>query len=395
MSFPEQAVQANRQPIIIAARRTPICRTRGRLAQVPVERLLAPVLAQLLRDCGVAGPDVDDVVIGNATGGGGNVARLALLTAGLPVSVPGISVDRQCTSGLDAITLAAGMVAGGTGTLFLAGGAESISTAPLRARPGGDGEPVFFSRAAFTPPEFGDPEMGTAAENVAVHSSIGRERQDAFALESHQRAAAALSAGRFRGELITVDTATGPVTFDDGPRSGLTPGIMQRFPPVFVPGGSVTAGNSCSDADAAAAVVVTSLAHARGVGAADGLEVLGWASRGVEPRLLGLGAAAAGEAVLTQCGVDPGALTFVEFNEAFAAQALASLDVLGIDPARANRDGGALALGHAYGASGAVLVVRLFAQARASRQPGALGLALISGAGGMGTAILVRYVRLA
>ncbi|KQN83692.1 thiolase family protein [Arthrobacter sp. Leaf69] len=392
-----------RQPVIIAARRTPICRANGALKAVPAHELLAPVLRALLADTGAAPESVADVVIGNAVGGGGNVARLSALEAGLPVSVPGVTVDRQCGSGLDAIVLAAGLVAAGGGGLYLAGGVESISTAPLRARRGAGGVPDFFTRAQFVPVGLGDPDMGVAAENVAAHFGISRERQDAVALRSHRRALASAAAGTFDAEIVQLAGVAGPdgaggtdggtVTSDDGPRRGLTEAVLARFPPVFAEGGTVTAGNSCFDADGAAGVVITSVERARELGAGDGLLVLGTDTAGVDPRLLGIGAAAAAERLLEGCGVRAAELGLVEFNEAFASQTIACLDQLGIPPERANLDGGALALGHAYGASGAVLVTRLLAQARRSPVEGQLALAMISIAGGMGTAALLEYRR--
>lgn len=384
-----------RQPVIIAARRSPVCRTNGALRGLRAPSLLAPVLRQLVLDSGASPSAVTDVVIGNAVGGGGNVARFALLEAGMPVEVPGLTVDRQCGSGLDAIVLAAGLVASGGNSLYLAGGVESTSTAPLRAYPDDDGVPEFFARARFVPAHFGDPDMGVAAENVAREFGVARERQDAFALESHRRALAAAAAGCFESEIVPLDAPGGTVATDDGPRRALSPAVMARFPAAFVEGGTVTAGNSCFDADAASAVVITSVQRARELGAADGLLVLGTATSGVEPQLLGVGAAVAARKVLAAAGVGPARLGLVEFNEAFASQTLASLDLLGIDPGVVNLDGGALAFGHAYAASGAVLVTRLLAQARAVDRPGLLGLAMISIAGGMGTATLLQYTRLA
>jgi acetyl-CoA C-acetyltransferase len=399
----------DRQPVIIAARRTPVCRAHGALKTLSAHELLAPVLRALLSaqqgGAGVPAPAVSDVVIGNAVGGGGNLARLAALEAGLPVSVPGLTVDRQCGSGLDAIVLASRLVAAGGGGLYLAGGVESISTAPLRARPGSDGAPEFYSRAQFAPLGLGDPDMGAAAENVAASYGISRERQDELALRSHHRALASAAAGLFDAEIVplpggpgTDDAGTGPraagprtVGTDDGPRRGLTAAVLARFPPAFAAGGTVTAGNSCFDADAAAAVVVTSVQRARELGAGDGLLVRGTDTAGVDPHLLGIGAAVAAERLLGRCGVAAAGVGLVEFNEAFASQTLACLDRLGIPADRANRDGGALALGHAYGASGAVLVTRLLAQARRSPVEGQLALALISIAGGMGTAALLEY----
>ena len=234
----------DRQPVIIAARRTPVCRAHGALGNLRVHELLAPVLRELLAGTGVEPGAVTDVVIGNAVGGGGNVARLALLEAGLPISVPGVTVDRQCGSGLDAVVLAARLVAAGGSPLYLAGGVESTSTAPLRAHRNDDGGPEFYARAQFVPAGFGDPDMGVAAENVARTFGVSRERQDAFALRSHRLALASVKAGLFNGELVPLHTDTGTVDVDDGPRPGLTAAVMARFPPAFVNGGTVTAPGS-------------------------------------------------------------------------------------------------------------------------------------------------------
>jgi acetyl-CoA C-acetyltransferase len=387
------ALPPERQPVIIAALRTPICRANGQLKGLRAHELLAPVVQALLAQTGAAPSEVTDVVIGNAVGGGGNVARLAALEAGLPVTVPGLTVDRQCGSGLDAIALASRLVAAGGG-VYLAGGVESISTAPLRAHRNDDGEPAFFARAQFAPHSMGDPDMGVAAENVAAEFGISRSRQDEFALRSHRRAVAAAADGAFSREIIPLAVPSGTVAADDGPRPRLSEALMGRFPAAFAESGTVTAGNSCFDADGAAAVVLTSLARARELGVPDALLVLGTDTAGVEPRLLGVGAAMAAERLLASQAVAADDVDLVEFNEAFASQTLACLDRLGIGPERANADGGALALGHAYGASGAVLVTRLLAQARQAPDRTRLALAMISIAGGMGTAALFRYIRL-
>jgi acetyl-CoA C-acetyltransferase len=205
---------------------------------------------------------------------------------------------------------------------------------------------------------------------------------------------AAAADGAFSREIVTLVADSGEVAADDGPRTRLSEALMGRFPAAFVESGTVTAGNSCFDADGAAAVVVTSLARARELGVPDGLLVVGTDTAGVEPRLLGIGAASAAGRLLASQAVAADAVDLVEFNEAFASQTLACLDRLGIEPERANADGGALALGHAYGASGAVLVTRLLAQARQTPDRNKLALAMISIAGGMGTAALFRYVRL-
>ena len=388
-------VDEERQPIVVAALRTPVCRANGRLRSLRAHELMAPVVRALLASCQVAGHEVTDVVLGNAVGGGGNVARLSALEAGLPTTVPGLTVDRQCGSGLDAIVLASRLVAAGGDGIYLAGGVESISTRPLRGHRMAGGVVEFYSRAQFAPFTFGDPDMGVAAENVAREAGVTRNRQDEYALRSHQRAFRAAASGLFDAEVVPLATGEGAVKFDDGPRRRLSKGLMERFPAAFVSGGTVTAANSCFDADAAAGVVVTSLRKARSLGAQDGLLVVGSHTAGVDPQTLGLGAATAAGALLSARGLSPDDLGLVEFNEAFASQTLACLDRLGIDDSRVNRDGGAIAIGHAYGASGAVLVTRLLAQARRTGHVEQNALAMISIAGGMGTAMLFRYSRLA
>jgi acetyl-CoA C-acetyltransferase len=238
------------------------------------------------------------------------------------------------------------------------------------------------------PDSVGDPDMGIAAENVAAHASIGRTRQDAFALESHRRAVAAQRAGRFDGEIVPV----GDIRSDECPRENTSLERLAALKPVFRPDGTVTAGNACPVNDGAAVVLVTSLAEARTLGLSPLLEVVDSAVAGVDPNLLGLGPVPAMEKLAVRNpGLDAAKIPFVEFNEAFAAQVLASLDALGIDPASVNRDGGALALGHPYGASGAILVTRLFAQMREA-PAGTEGLALMGIGGGMGIAALFRRV---
>ncbi|WP_438612462.1 thiolase family protein [Kocuria arenosa] len=380
-------------PVLVLGRRTPLARAGTLLDGVPVHRLLAPVLRCLLEDSGLDPAQVADVVVGNAVGAGGNLARLAALEAGLPLSVPGLTVDRQCGSGLDAVVLACRLAQAGAGRAFLAGGAESISTAPLRGRRREDGEVEFYRRVQFAPEHLGDPDMGEAAETVAREHGIDRERQDAYALRSHQRALTATETGRFEAELVPVAGPRGDVRADNGPRRTLTAGLLARFPPVFATAGTVTAGNSCGDADGAAAVLVTDPATARELGRPKGLAFRGAATVGVDPARLGIGAAVAARQLLAERGVAVQELAAVEFNEAFAGQVLACTDLLGLDEEVLNAEGGTLALGHAYGASGAVSVVRLLARSQAL-PTGSLLLAMISSAGGIGTAALFEKVAL-
>ena len=403
---------ADREPVILWGRRTAFGRRGGALSRVTADRLLAPVLSAVVADLGLDPGDLDDVIIGNATGGGGNLARLALLEAGLPVSVPGLTVDRQYGSGLEAIVLACRLVAAGAGSLYLAGGVESCSTAPLRAHrlSSAPGAPDFFDRVRFALDSVGDPDMGVAAETVAAQVGIERERQDAFAARSHRRAVAAADLGAFEAEIVGVvgsDASGAPVTTDEGPRPKLDAALLRRFPPAFRPGGTVTAGNSCADADGAVVVLVTSRARARelqaggafpaGTGSPGFLAFVDAVPAGTDPNLLGTGGGVAARSLLARTGVPADDLALVEVVEAFAAQVLASLDLIGVPEDRANRQGGALALGHPFGASGALLVLRLLAQARstgvegAAAPPGAHALAMVSIAGGLGLAALFRW----
>ena len=384
------SIDPARVPVIAAAFRTPIGRKGGSLAALEPASLAVPLIRRILAETGLAPEAVDDVILGNAANSAGNLARLAALEAGLPVSVPGMTVDRQCGSGLEAIALAARLIAAGAGRFFLAGGTESTSRAHLRfrppAEPGGTPEPV--PRARMAPDSVGDPDMGIAAENVATHAGISRARQDAFALESHRRAVAAQRAGRFDGEIVPI----GDIRSDECPRENTSMEKLAALKPVFRPDGTVTAGNACPVNDGAAVVLVTSLAEARALDLAPLLEAVDSAVAGVDPNLLGLGPVPAMERLVARNpALEAAKIPFIEFNEAFAAQVLASLDALGIDPGAVNRDGGALALGHPYGASGAILVTRLFAQMREAAA-GTGGLALMGIGGGMGIAALFRRV---
>ncbi|HEV7307372.1 thiolase family protein [Ensifer sp.] len=383
-----------RIPVIIAALRTPIGRVNGSLRDIEPSQLAASLMARILRDVGIAATEIDDVILGNAANSAGNLARLAALEAGLPVSTPGVTVDRQCGSGLEAITLAARMIQAGAGRFYLAGGTESASRAHIRLRPplerGGELAPV--KRARMAPDEIGDPDMGVAAENVAAECGISRERQDAFALRSHRRAVEADAAGRFAREIVPIETAAGPVSRDECPRPNASIETLQRLKPAFVEGGTVTAGNACPINDGAAVVLVTSLAEAQRLGVPFALEFVDAATAGVHPELLGLGPVPAMRKLKArQPALNPADVDFVEFNEAFASQVLGSLDQMEIGSERVNLDGGAIALGHPYGASGAILTVRLFSQMQKTPS-GTEGLAMMGVGGGMGIVALFRVV---
>jgi acetyl-CoA C-acetyltransferase len=381
--------------VVIAARRTPIGTAGHSLARVDLVGLIAPVLRALMHDLGPDAPTVDDVVIGNCRGPGGNPARVAALAAGLGLGVPGMTVDRQCGSGQEAVHQAATAVLAGVADLVLAGGAESASTAPWRlARPiTSTGMPTPYERAPFAPSEIGDPDMGPAAEAVAQMCGVIRERQDAYAVRSHTLTLAAIQSGAFDDELVPV----AGVASDERPRR-LTQAVLSRMRPAFVPGGTVTAGNCCGVSDGAAVVAVVP-AHVRATMGMPGLALRGWVSVGLDPNTPGLGPVPAVAKLLKDTGVGLDEVGLVEMTEAFAAQVLACTDALGLDPldpqrsdaARICPQGGAIAMGHPWGASGAMLLVRLFAQ-MVRRDGPRLGIATCAVGGGQGLALLAERV---
>ncbi|WP_431278197.1 thiolase family protein [Leifsonia poae] len=373
-------------PLVVAARRTPIG-TRGRgLGALTVDQLAAPVLQASIRDgaeaLGATAFDLGDVVLGNCMGPGGNPARVSALAAGLDATVPGLTIDRQCGSGLSAVLVAADAIRAGDERVRLAGGVESASTAPVRSI---DGVP--YDRAPFAPHGFPDPGMPRAAEDLAAATGISRERQDEYAALSHRRATDAVQDSRFAAELVplaglTRDDAIGSV--DDR--------TLIRFPTLFE-SGTLTGGNSCRVSDGAAAVLLAPSGLACD---APGLALRSQATVGCDPALPGLGAAFAITAALDRAGVSLAEVAAFEIVEAFAAQLLAVLGTLGLadDDPRVCTDGGALALGHPWGASGAVSVVRLFSRlVRGGAPAGTLGVAAASIGGGMGVAAVFEVQR--
>jgi acetyl-CoA C-acetyltransferase len=376
--------------IIIAARRTAIGKLGGLHRSRSIEKLAAPLISAVLADAGLDADAIDGVIIGNAAGGGGNPARLIALAAGLPHTVPAMTLDTQCASGLDAIVMAARQIETGAAEAVIAGGAESPSTAPWRvARPLNPHTqmPQFFAQAMFAPGAAGQPSMIEAAENVARQFGIARERQDAFALQSHRLAVNADAEGTSRAEIVPLASGA-PEWRDEALRPGLTPALLVRMKPLVSPDGSVTAGNSCQISDGAALTVVVSDDLHRHLGAPPGLVFAGSASAGVEPRILGIAAVPAFEKLSAKLAIAPGELHAIEINEAFASQVLATIELLGLNPPAINTFGGALALGHPYGASGAILVVRLFTRLIRTNTGSDLrhGAAMIAAAGGIGTA---------
>ena len=392
------------EAVIVDAVRTPVGRHGGALARVRPDDLAAVVLRALVARTGIDPASIDDVILGCTNQAGEdsrNVARMALLLAGLPVTVPGQTVNRLCGSGLQAVASAAHAIRAGEGDCLLAGGVESMSRAPwVTLKPE---EP--FSRAAprtadttigwrFTNPAF-PPEwtisMGETAEVVAASCHVTREAQDRFAAESQRRAAAAIAAGRFDAEIVPV-TAPGKepavlVERDEHPRPGTTREALAALAPAFRAGGTVTAGSSSGINDGASALLVMSAAAARARGLEPMARIVASAVAGVSPEVMGIGPVPAVRKLLARAGVGVKDLDLVELNEAFAAQALACIAELGLDPDRTNVNGGGIALGHPIGSTGARILTTLVHELR--RRGGRYGLATMCIGVGQGIALLV------
>ena len=363
---------------VVDACRTPIGKIKGALAQVRPDHLAADVIKALLgRNPGLDVAAIDDVYWGAANQAGEdnrNVARMGILLAGLPVEVPGATVNRLCGSGMEAIAGAARAIVAGEADICLAGGVESMTRAPF-VLPRAEGP--FPREAGVADTRLGwrlvSPRMaemyppislGETAENVAGRYQVTRERQDEFALRSHQRAAAARDAGRFAGEIIPVTTPAGEVTADEGIRDDLTLAELASKRPAFRRDGTVTGGNSSPLNDGAAVVLLVSERVLSG-GAPDPMaRYAGTAAAGVHPDYMGIGPVPAMGKVLARSGWQPDALDLVEVNEAFAAQAVAVADELKLDPDRLNVNGGAIAIGHPLGCSGARLTTTLLHELR-------------------------------
>ena len=382
--------------VVLSAVRTPVGRYAGALAEERPDDLAALVIAEAVARAGVSAEEIEDVWFGAANQAGEdnrNVARMAALLAGLPESVAGVTVNRLCASGLSAIVGACHAVAAGDGDLFVAGGVESMSRAPLvmpkSETPFGRGNRTLWDTTLgwrFPNPRmeamFPLESMGETGENVAERFGVSREEQDAFALRSHRRWAEAYEAGRFDDELVAV----GEVERDEHPRPDTSSEKLAALPPVFREGGTVTAGNSSGINDGAAALVVASEEKARALGVEPLGAFVGSAVAGVDPRVMGIGPIPAVRKLLARAGVDVGEIDLVELNEAFASQSLVVIRELGLDPDRVNVNGGAIALGHPLGMSGARLVVTLLHELR--RREGRYGLATLCVGVGQGQAAL-------
>jgi 3-oxoadipyl-CoA thiolase len=395
-----------REAWVVSAIRTPIGRYAGALRSIRPDDLAAIAIGAAVGRAGIDPADIDDVILGNANGAGEenrNVARMAALLAGLPVSVAGQTVNRLCGSGLQAINTAAHAIMVGDGDVFVAGGVESMTRAPfvmLKPETAYErGEHALVDTTLgwrFVNPRlaerYGTDSMGQTGENVADRNDIGRADQDAFALVSQQRAAAAMTDGRLDDQLVGVrvaqrDGSTGLIDRDEHPRPDTTAEGLAALRPAFREHGSVTAGNSSGINDGAAALVLVEGERARSLGLEPLARIVSTAVAGVEPSVMGLGPIPATRRALERAGIGVADLDLVELNEAFASQAVACIRELGLDPDRVNIDGGAIALGHPLGMSGARLMTSLVHGLR--RTGGRYGLATMCIGVGQGIATVV------
>jgi acetyl-CoA C-acetyltransferase len=387
-------------PVILSGCRTPIGTFGGAFKEVSAVELATVAVREAVARAAIRPEQVDEVVLGCIlqAGLGMNPARQATLNAGLPESVPAVTVNKVCGSGLKAVMLAAQAVKCGDAEIVVAGGAESMSRAPFLlpgARWGerlGHGKVLDHMIHEGLTDAFHGIHMGVTAENLVERYGISRADQDAFAAESQQRATDAIREGRFKDEIVPVTLpgrkgATTVVDTDEHPRAGTTAESLGKLRAAFKDGGSVTAGNASGLNDGAAALVVTSAERAKSLGASPLGRIVSYASAAVDPRVMGIGPVPAVRKALEKSGLAADAIDLFELNEAFAAQSLAVLRELKLDPSKVNVNGGAIALGHPIGASGARILVTLLYALRARNLK--YGLAALCIGGGQGVALVV------
>src|SRR4051794_13216515 len=394
---------------VVGAVRTPIGRYGGALASIRPDDLAAAAIRCLVDKTGVDPTLIEDVILGCANQAGEDnrdVARMALLLAGLPVEVGGLTVNRLCGSGLQAVNSAAHAIAVGDGDVFIGGGVESMTRAPyVMAKPDAawDRGPRELHDTTlgwrFLNPRLAELHypysMGETAENVAERWTVDRAAQDAFALASQQKAVAAIEAGRFDAQIVPVaiPQKKGPplvVERDEHPRADTSGEALGRLRPAFREGGSVTAGNSSGINDGASAVLLVGAERARALGLKPMIRIVSTAVAGVDPAIMGYGPVPASRKALERAGIEVGDLDLIELNEAFASQSIVCIDELGLDPAKVNVNGGAIALGHPLGMSGARLITMLSHEL--CRTGGRWGLATMCIGVGQGIATVIERV---
>ncbi|TKD71283.1 thiolase family protein [Pseudalkalibacillus hwajinpoensis] len=388
----------NRDPVIVSAVRTPIGRQGGAFASIPAHVLGAIALKEAIARIKLEVESIDDVIFGNVIGGGGNIARLTALEAGLPLTIPGLTIDRQCGSGLNAINLAAQAIKAGDGDVYVVGGAESMSQAPyLMEKPSKPYStmPPRFMKSRLSPDEIGDPPMGITAENLAEKYEISREEQDEFAHRSQERMGKAMAEGYFDSQIASVSVPVRKgnpivVSKDEHPRPETTLEKLATLPPAFKKGGTVTAGSSSGLNDAASAVIVMSREKAEDLGLKPLAIIKAYAVSGVDPNIMGIGPVPATRRVMEQAGLSLEDMDLIEVNEAFAAQVLACDRELNMNTEKLNVNGGAISHGHPLGATGAILATKAIYELE--RRDGKYALVTACIGGGQGIATILERV---
>ncbi|WP_342431193.1 thiolase family protein [Neobacillus sp. FSL H8-0543] len=386
---------SNRDAVIVSAVRTPIGRQGGALASLDAHEYGAVVIKEALRRAGVNAEQIEDVIFGNVLSGGGNIARLTALQLGVSLETPGVTIDRQCGSGINAVNFAAQAIKAGAGDIYVAGGTESMSRAPYlmdRATKAYSPAPPRFRSAQLSPKEIGDPPMGITAENLVKKYNITREEQDAYSFRSQQRMASAMEQDFYKEQIVPIVLPVRkgePIIFstDEHPRPNTTLEGLAKLSPAFLEGGTVTAGSSSGLNDAACALVIMSREKASELGLKPLAVIRDYAVSGVDPNIMGIGPVPAVRKLLKRTGLTINDIDLVELNEAFASQVIACNRELEINEEKLNVNGGAIAHGHPLGATGAILMTKAIYELQRTNKHTAIITACIGGGQGIATLI--------
>ncbi|MGA4518072.1 thiolase family protein [Solibacillus silvestris] len=384
-----------RDAVIVSAVRTAIGKQGGALASLPAHLYGGEVIKEAIKRVNLNPEMIDDVILGNVLSGGGNIARLTALQGGLSVNIPGLTIDRQCGSGINAAALAAQAIQSGAGDIYVAGGIESMSRAPYqyeRPEQAYSSIPPRSRKTLLAPEEIGNPGMGTTAENLAKKYDITRKEQDEYSLRSQLRMATAIHEGRFDEQIVPISIPVRkgePILFnkDEHPRPNTTLAALAKLSPAFQRDGTVTAGSSSGLNDAASAMVIMSREKAEELGIQPLATIKGSTVAGVDPNIMGIGPVPATKKLLEKLNLSLSDMDIIELNEAFAAQVIACDRELGIDPEKLNVNGGAIAHGHPLGATGAILITKAVYELKRSAGKFALITACIGGGQGISLVI--------
>lgn len=383
-----------KEAVIVSGARTPVGKYGGMLTQYKDYQLGTMVMKEAVNRCGISPNDIDDVYFGNIFSIPGNVAKVAAIGAGLPAEIPAVTIDRQCASGVEAICVATAMIQSGNGSVYIAGGTESMTNKPYyleKSQRLYDVSSPKFLESMFAPPGVEDPRMGETAENILDQYTISREEMDTFAFNSHKKAIEATERGEFDEQILPVSVKIKKeekiLTTDECPRKDTDIEKLSKLKPLFRKGGSVTAGNSCPMNDGAAAVVVMDKDKAEKENIPYLGIVKGFVSVGLDHKVMGLGPIYAVRKLLKKTGFKLEDIDLFELNEAFASQSIACIRELGLDMTKVNVNGGAIALGHPLGATGTILTIKmLYAMKKRNARYGIVTMCI---GGGQGAALLL------